>query len=320
MLKSYVYHDSDLLRATPFSIEQIERSRVKLPTSFKHTDDPNEADFFWIPIDLGHWEAYHGGVKNIRSGLPRLPYWNGNEARHVAYFCSDGADPVGLPLIMFRQSFYKDNKDVNAVAWPYAVEDFGDLVTDDFGKLPYDVSFVGSRVSSKSRIESFDSVAREPRLRSFLDDSKLHWGKVEYTPVGEFRKELFKQSLAESKMVLCARGGGLSCYRFFEAMSAGRVPVLFADDWELPHSHVIDWDKCIIQIEERDAKDTGKILLSGLRGNNSDKELSWMGRYARHVWEKYLAPATWPDVMEMILSVKLWELAGHITSDGFMKG
>lgn len=310
-LKAYVYFDSELLHISPFSIEQIERARVRLPESFEKTDNPYEADFFWIPIDLGHWEAYHGGVKSIHNGLPRLSYWPGNETRHVAYFCSDGANPTGLPLIMFRQSFYKDSHDPNVIAWPYAVEDFGDLVTDDFSRLPYDVSFVGSKVSHKSRIESFDSVLTTSGLRSFLDDSKLHWGSVEHTTIGKYRKELFRQSLAESKLVLAARGGGLSCYRFFEAMSAGRVPILIADGWELPHKDKIDWDKCMFQIAEKDAPKAGDILLEIL-SDMTNKELCEMGKYARSAWLLYLAPRMWPDVMEECVRERL----GNGRNDG----
>lgn len=303
-LKAYVYSDSEMLHVSRFSIEQIARAHVGLPESFEETHDPHEADLFWIPIDLGHWEAYHGGAQNIHDGLPRLSYWHRNEARHVAYFCSDGAEPVFQPLIMFRQSFYKQRRDANVIAWPYSVEDFGDLVTDDFSRLPYDVSFVGSRVSHKSRIESFDSVMTTSGLRSFLDDSKLHWGSVEHTTVGAYRKELFRQSLAESKLVLAARGGGLSCYRFFEAMSAGRVPVLFADDWELPHQDKIEWNRCIFQIAENDAPKAGDILLEIL-SNTTNKELGEMGKYARSAWLLYLAPRTWPDVMEECVREKL---------------
>jgi hypothetical protein len=303
-MKAYVYFDSDLLHALPMSIEQIERARVKLPSTFEAVDDPRQADIFWLPVDLGHVEAYHGGARAVAQYLPRLPYWKGNERRHVAYFCSDGAEPTGLPCIMFRQSFHKDRADENVIAWPYAVDDFGYLATDDFSTLPYDVSFVGSRVSHKCRIESYDSVSKTPDLISFLDDSKMHWGSIEHTEVGKKRKQLFIESMRVSALVLAARGGGLSCYRFFEAMSAGRVPVLLADDWQLPHADMIDWGKCIIQIPECRAKDTGRILLEYLR-RISDEELAEMGRECRLAWTQYLAPAAWPKMMERCVKEKL---------------
>ena len=303
-LKAFVYGDSDLLHATPLNAYQIDKARVALPKTFQKTDRPQEADIFWIPVDLGHIEAYHGGARAVAESVRRLPFWKGNERRHVAYFCSDGAEPTVLPCIMFRQSFYKDRADENVVAWPYAVEDLGDLETDDFAALPYDVSFVGSRVSSKCRAESFDSVARSTTLKHFLDDSHLHWGSVEHTEVGRKRKELFAKSMAESRMVLAARGGGLSCYRFFEAMSAGRVPVLLADDWQLPHSPLIDWDDCIIQIAERDATCAGEILAKWT-GAAAIARLAVMGHEAREMWRYFLAPDVWPDMMELCVRQKL---------------
>ena len=303
-LKAYVYFDSDIIHSLPMSLAQIERARVKLPPTFDEVLNPEIADIFWIPIDLGHVEAYHGGVRAIRECLPRLPFWNGNERRHVAYFCSDGAEPTAMPLIMFRQSFYKDRPDENVIAWPYAVEDFGDLATisqDVFDALPYDVSFVGSKASSKSRIESFESVKRSTKLRSFLDDSKLHWGSIEHSELGKQRKAIFRQSLRDSRMVLAARGGGLSCYRFFEAMSAGRVPVLFADDWELPHQDIVDWERCIIKIEEQDAKNAGDILEEW----STVRCLYEMGQEARYVWKSFLEPEVWPQMMELCVRKKL---------------
>lgn len=295
-MKAFVYSDSEIMRAFGFTNGQVQKARVRIAPQFELTHNPAEADYFWCPADIGHVEAYYGGVNAIREGVQKLAHWQGNEARHVFYFCSDGADPVGIPSIMFRQSFYVLTKDVSAVAWPYAVDDFGDLVTGNFDSLPYDVSFVGSRMSHKCRAESFDSVRTTPEIKSFLDDSRLHWGQVENTPVGRHRREVFIKSLAESKMVLAARGGGLSSYRFFEAMSAGRVPILLADDWELPCKDLIEWDKCIVQIPESEARRAGPFLVDYL-GRISNRKLAEMGMYAYAVWHSYLAPDVWPEMM-----------------------
>jgi len=307
MLKAYVYSDKEIAIVSGFTQAQIDKARVKCPFDSPHGNSPEAAataDVFWIPIDLGHWEAYHGGARSIAAGLPKLSHWAGRERRHVAYFCSDGAEPTGLPCIMFRQSFNRQRQDENAVAWPYAVEDFGYLYTDDFSTLPYDVSFVGSKASHKCRTESFDSVARTPELKSFLDDSKMHWGSIEHTTIGDLRKQLFIDSMQDSALVLAARGGGLSCYRFFEAMSAGRVPVLLADDWVLPNSDLIEWENIIIQIPECRARETGSILLEFLR-RISDEELAWMGKCCRTAWREYLAPAQWPKMMERCVKERL---------------
>jgi len=295
-MKAFVYSESEIMRVSGFTPDQIERARVRIIPQFEPTSNVDEADFFWFPIDLGHWEAYHGGVRAIWQGAQKLAHWQGNEARHVFYFCSDGADPVDIPSIMFRQSFYTLTKDVNAVAWPYAVDDFGDLVTGDFDSLPYDVSFVGSRVSHKCRMESFDSMKDTPIIKTYLYDSKLHWGKIENTPVGMQWRVLFIESLGGSKMVLAPRGGGLSSYRFFEAMSAGRVPILIADDWELPCKDLIEWDKCMIQIPESEARRAGPFLIKRLKGVGN-RDLAEMGLSAYAAWRSYLSPDVWPEMM-----------------------
>lgn len=306
MLKAYVYPDNEVLQVSGFTPEEYAHARVNLSACFTPTEHFNQADVFFFPLDLGHWEAYHGGTRDIYPRLQRLQWWLENEYRHVFYMCSDGADPMGIPSIVFRQSFWKDNKDVGTIAWPYSVEDFGDLVVGarGFASLTYDVSFVGSKVSHISRIESFDSVANTPGLKSFLDDSKMHWGSIENTEVGKKRKEIFIDSMRNSRMVLAARGGGLSCYRFFEAMSAGRVPVLFADDWELPHQDLIDWNRCIIKIPENKAREAGPFLLEQIK-KGLNVRLADAGLYARAVWKAYLAPEVWPTMMEWYIRKRI---------------
>jgi hypothetical protein len=51
---------------------------------------------------------------------------------------------------------------------------------------------------------------------------------------------------------LCPRGGGLSSYRFFEAIQCGSIPVLFADDVALPYPDLC-WDHIIVRIPEAQA-------------------------------------------------------------------
>lgn len=79
-------------------------------------------------------------------------------------------------------------------------------------------------------------------------------------PSADFRRrrELFTQTVARSKFVLCPRGHGTSSIRMYEAMQAGRVPVVISDQWVPPTGP--DWNSCIIRIPESDVRDIPRLL------------------------------------------------------------
>jgi len=58
----------------------------------------------------------------------------------------------------------------------------------------------------------------------------------------------YKDILSRSRFSLCPRGTGPSTIRFWESLQAGAIPVLISDSMTLPEG--IDWQECIIQIQE----------------------------------------------------------------------
>lgn len=73
----------------------------------------------------------------------------------------------------------------------------------------------------------------------------------------------FKGIMKQSTFAGAPRGDLLFSYRFSEIMSAGAIPVVYADNWLLPfNEHIIDWSKCAVFISESDYSKTGEILRS----------------------------------------------------------
>ena len=66
--------------------------------------------------------------------------------------------------------------------------------------------------------------------------------------------------MLDSSFSLCIRGNGNFSYRFYEALSFGRIPILIDTDVELPFESIINWKDHIIFIKPDMIKDIGKII------------------------------------------------------------
>lgn len=91
--------------------------------------------------------------------------------------------------------------------------------------------------------------------------------------------------LGRSKFVLCPRGAGTASIRLFEALAAGRVPVVISDDWVPPAG--IDWDACAARVPEADVEAVFERLAA--------LEERWpaMGEAARRTYDEWFAPDVW---------------------------
>lgn len=89
----------------------------------------------------------------------------------------------------------------------------------------------------------------------------------------------------DSVFVGAPRGDNLFSYRFSEILSAGAVPVVYADGYVFPfNDRVVNWTECAVQIHERDVGRTREILLA-----IPEDVRCRMQRCAIELWDKYFA-------------------------------
>jgi hypothetical protein len=105
--------------------------------------------------------------------------------------------------------------------------------------------------------------------------------------------------LKQSKFAAVPRGDNLYSYRFTEVLAAGAIPVLFANqDWVLPfRTELVDWDACIIRIDDVNITNTVSILQGYIAESSSSQPPSGGGycerqQYCYHIYQTYIATST----------------------------
>lgn len=246
--------------------------------NFLWVDNPDEADFFYHPTDLGLLWRNKGQQAVVRF-VRGLPYYQKHEERHFFHDYSDNYVAYGLKCIQFRANVDWRRKDPNVVAIPHTVEDFGEM-SADFRTLPYDITFVGKFDSCRVRAIACRSIEADKSIRSFLRFYKEFYGYIENQDLLKERRQVFIEGLRQSRLVLSPRGVGLDAYRTYEAMSASRVPVWLGDDWSRPYPELVDYHSCSFTIREADADRTNEFVRHIL-AHYTAEDLQKMGRIAR---------------------------------------
>ena len=80
------------------------------------------------------------------------------------------------------------------------------------------------------------------------------WGRsVKKANVHSTRDELraeFVDNIVQNIYTMCVRGAGNFSLRFFEVLSAGRIPLIIDTDLPLPMTDVIDYKKFCVFIDQ----------------------------------------------------------------------
>ena len=93
----------------------------------------------------------------------------------------------------------------------------------------------------------------------------------------------FGSLLLRSRFALVPRGNGLHSHRLVEAMSAGAIPVILADDYVLPFADLIDWPSCSFRFAEENVP----AVVPFLRTVRPER-VAKMRRAAMHAYETIL--------------------------------
>jgi hypothetical protein len=104
-------------------------------------------------------------------------------------------------------------------------------------------SFVGSATAACRRLllglRHSDAIIEEVTNFMFWDTG---------APLYEARRQRYRDVLSRSRFILCPRGTGTSSFRMYEAIAAGRVPVIISNEWVEPSGP--EWQKFSVRFPE----------------------------------------------------------------------
>lgn len=256
--------------------------------------DPQNADVIIVPLSIRE------GPNDLnRHRLRGLVAILGQPAEKFAAFdCSDYEEvyPDTPDSIFIRCNLkgWMRKMMPRSIPWAWPVENFKDIMAIPEGGFKYDVS--GHMwLSSNVRQYSCQSVQETFGSRADIVTRSEFYGYIERDdkPRADQLKAAFKRSMQESRVSLCPRS--IACvfpYRFFEAMSAGRIPALFCDDYCLPWEAEIPYRDFCIMAGDQDCANAGPIIRDWLSGK-SDAEIIERGKVGRQYFERYLNREDW---------------------------
>ena len=245
--------------------------------------DPASADAILF-IDL-----HVGGLDPLLTTLPAHPTYGAHMAKAFAF--NGGDTPVyTLPGVYVSAT----------PRWPRRLPVVG-------GPYPERIAQVPTADQEPDLLFSFRGSPTHPvrehvlaihHDRAVIEESDVGpWGRMRVDI--EFAAALMRHAklIKRSKFVLCPRGHGPSSYRLFEALGAGRVPVVISDTWLPPPG--VPWEDCAVRIAEADVRSTAARLEA--------LEPQWeaLAGAARDAAETFASTHLWDHFCESIAIVSM---------------
>ncbi len=304
-----------------FLREDIFKRLESIPL-YSAVETTESADAVLMPLDFSavHRTAPHieNHYRNLaeKAGLPLL----------VAHFGDNTEDVPGENLIILRYSKYRSTLRANEILCPSTSADLcaeADFPILEKPKRP-SVGFVGMSQKSDTlgRLRRMFSYGKRDYMLSGLSllspsagyrRSGLYfrsrvlnvlektegvkcdfiqrnfWGR-EFTARREANKVRLRQdfldNVARNIYLLCIRGAGNYSIRFFEILSAGRIPVIIDTDAPLPMEDIINYRSFCLFVDAKDLKQTGRHIIEHHASFDSDALIDMQLKAQRTFREK----------------------------------
>lgn len=288
---------------------------------------PEDAEVALLPFDGSHLLNFRG-PSNPRAVELAARFVNRARAaglRTIVILNSDSTAAIPLPdVLVFRTSLNRRTRAPHEFALPAWHEDlvanhldgrvtlkerpdvpsvgFCGLVATRRPRLRRQfkmvfrrlVRLIGLRIDHSDGIylrrQAMDALSRCPAVRTrFIARSDCFLGAVD-TPeaIARMRRE-YIENLIDSDYALCARGYGNFSFRFFEAMSVGRIPALVNTECVLPYDFMHDYQEYCVTVPECRLRELG-LAVSEFHARLSPECYLDRQQKIREFWVRWLSP------------------------------
>lgn len=247
--------------------------------------------------DLADVIAFIGSSKANFFDITSSALYKKNKNKSVIFYSGDRAIPI-LPGVY---TCLKNSQDVRCrksllAGFYLRVTDNDSLdIDENINKAKYLFSFMGSAKNHPVRKQ----ICALKSSRSYLRDSSVDARQQDDGINGENKDRgiLYCGAMTDSKFILCPRGIGVSSWRLFETMRAGRVPVIISDDWIAPNGP--RWNKFSIRIKENEVQTIPAVL------EENEHRAVELGAIARKEWKYwYSKERVFTTVVDQLILAK----------------
>jgi len=161
----------------------------------------------------------------------------------IVLLVSDYEKKCVLPsnLLLVRTSARASMLRANEFVMPYVWDCFSDPFPPKRVETQAQIGFCG--FGSKVRKRILDAFRQSGQVKSNFVIREKFWGGKPFD--GSLMEE-FNRNLEDNPFVIAQRGRGNFSIRFYQALSAGRIPVLVDTDLAFPFADQIDWAQYVV--------------------------------------------------------------------------
>ena len=283
-MKTFVYSDLSVLKSVADALmpwfdgvgrlTNIDTANLFADRALELVEGPEQAELYLFPIKLGLLERVDWPRKYRRDSVARshlagleaelgrqlsnFTYFSSRRGNHAFFQVGDFTD-VLAPLresVVFKTSVRKSSR---ALAMPYYVNarEFTEPTHPQWDVVFQGATGYGEVRKALSRgMKNLEAAGYRCRFKA------VKWWH------GQRTKSTYWDGLMGSRYVLCPRGIGLNSFRFFEAMSIGRIPILISDNAKLPLEESIDYPNLIVRVPEDEVLNIAEYISDFEKGKN----------------------------------------------------
>ena len=210
---------------------------IDLNEQYRRVDTVEDAD---IIID----NQFTWGSRRSRSDVQQiLDEYRKMDIAVMITWITDCNDTYDVPsnVIFYKTSLFKTLSDPNEEVLAYVWESMERAPVLPRTSRPK-IGFCGAAWANRKPL--LDALDAHPDIDTWFIRRDSFWGGQ---PDGEQVKKDFRENMKANHFTVCDRGEGNFTMRFYQALSAGRIPLFVDTDMKLPYEKNIRWDDIIVR-------------------------------------------------------------------------